>query len=345
MRLLIDGRAAEQTVITGVQRYARDIAVWLKRLGVAFDVVRPPRGARLRKHLWEQGKLRRMTRGYDLLFCPANLAPIRSVRPARMVVTLHSVAFAHDVMGYTPAFRWYYRWMIPRVIDRADALIAVSHAERDQIATLYPPAAAKMTVVHHGVDPAFGPVGGQAQHPYVLYVGSLSVGKNPDAAMAGLGKIAADVPHRFLLAGETGGPFLEVATELRGVEHGLAPDRVEFLGAIADTAHLARLYSRADVVVLPSRYESFGLPVLEAMACGTAVIVSDLPALREVAGEAGVYVRPGDVDGWASALHSVLTDPARREQMRRRGLERATAFGWRQCAQRTQAVLEKAARA
>ena len=345
MRLLIDGRAAEQEILTGVQRYARDIAAWLERLGVDFELARPPRGATLRKHLWEQGKLRRMSRPYDVLFCPANLAPVRSVRPARLVVTLHSVAFAHDVMGYTPAFRWYYRWMIPRVIDRADALIAVSHAERDRIAALYPPAAAKMTVVHHGVDPAFGPVGGRPERPYVLFVGSLSAGKAPDTAIAALGRIAEMVPHRFVLVGETGGPFLELTTELRAVEHGLAPDRVDFLGSITDTARLARLYSQADALVLPSRYESFGLPVLEAMACGTAVIASDLPALREVAATAAVYAAPGDVDGWAAALRSVLTDPARRADLRRRGLERAKAFGWRQCAQRTLAVLEQAARA
>jgi len=345
MKLLIDGRAAQQRVVTGVQRYARDIAAWLERLGVDFELAVPPPGARLRKHLWEQDKLLRIARRYDVLFCPANLAPIRPIRPARLAVTLHSVAFAHDAIGYTPAFRWYYRWMIPRVIGRADAVIAVSHAERDRIAALYPSAAGKITVVHHGLDRAFGPVGGRAERPYVLFVGSLSAGKSPETAMAALGRIAGSVPHRFALAGATGGPFLELAAGLRAAAGGLSPERVDFLGSITDTARLVRVYSRADALVLPSRYESFGLPVLEAMACGTAVIASDLPALREVAGPAAVYVRPGDVDGWAAAMRSVLGDPARRADLRQRGLERAKAFGWRQCAQRTLAVLERAARA
>ncbi len=345
MKLLIDGRAAEQEAITGVQRYARDIAAWLERLSVPFELARPPRGPKLRKHLWEQEGLRRMARDYDVLFCPANLAPVRSVRPARLAVTLHSVAFAHDGMGYTPAFRWYYRQMIPRVIDQADALIVPSQAERDRIAALYPPAVAKMTVVPHGVDPAFGPVGGRPERPYVLYVGALSAGKDPEAAIKGLGRIAAEVPHRLVLVGETGGPFLEVAAEWRGVQHGLSPERVEFLGSIADTSRLVRLYSQADALVMPSRYESFGLPVLEAMACGTAVIASDLPALREVAGEAGVFVPPGDVDGWAEALRALLTDPAGRQRMRRRGMDRARLFGWRRCAQETRTVLEHTSRA
>ena len=106
---------------------------------------------------------------------------------------------------------------------------------------------------------------------------------------------------------------------------------------------LARLYAGAAVLVLPSLYESFGLPVLEAMACGTPVVASDLPALRELVGDAGVLVDPNDVDALAEAVHKILDDESYGRRLGELGRRRAAEFGWRRCAEETLAVLERVA--
>ncbi len=342
MRLLINGRALRQSPVTGVQRYARNMVAWLARLGVAFDVAGPAGRLRFSGHLWEQWALPAMAGGYDVLFCPANLAPLRPSGRARVVVTLHSVAFAAVPDAYRWRFRRYYRWMVPRVLDRAAAVITVSHAERSRIAELYPQAAAKLTVVHHGVDEElFHPGRQEPARPYVLFVGPAGGLKNLSLALAAMERISPRVPHRLVVVGGpsavlTGGRrWPEVPAALRR--------RVDFAGPIADTSRLAEVYAGADALLLPSRYESFGLPALEAMACGTVVVCSDLPALAELLGPAGVRVGRDDPQAWAEALESVLADPVRREALAAKSLGRAAEFCWRRCAERTLEVLRRAA--
>ncbi|RKY62771.1 MAG: hypothetical protein DRQ02_13435 [Candidatus Latescibacterota bacterium] len=228
------------------------------------------------------------------------------------------------------------------MLDRAAAVIVVSQAERGRIAELYPQAAAQLTVVPPGVDgEVFRPRGGGAERPYVLFVGPAGRLKGLALALAALERISAKVPHRLVVVG---GPSAVLAGGRRwpAVPAALRR-RVDFLGPIADTSRLAGLYAGADALVLPSRYESFGLPALEAMACGTVVVCSDLPALAELLGPAGVRVR-GDVpEAWAGALESVLTDPVRRKELEAKSLHRAAEFSWRRCAERTLQVLRRAA--
>jgi len=229
----------------------------------------------------------------------------------RSVVTLHDLHFERDpsVMGLLD--RLTFRAVVPRAARRATHVVAVSERTKRDAVELYGLAPEKVTVVPHGVDPAFTP-GGEPQG-YALFVGAVQARKDPLAALAA----ARAAGLRLVVAGPEKEPAL--ARRLR--------DEGADVRGWLDTHRLAELYRGASVLLLPSRFEGFGLPVLEAMASGTPVVVSDDAALREVAGDAA-----------APSVEAALAD---RERYRRLGLERARLFTWEESARRTADVYRR----
>jgi glycosyltransferase involved in cell wall biosynthesis len=232
----------------------------------------------------------------------------------RSVVTLHDLHFERDPGVMSLPDRLTFRAVVPRAARRADRVIAVSERTRRDAIELYRLAPEQVVVVPHGVDPAFGPGDGRAGD-YVLFVGAVQPRKDPLAALA-----AARAVGLPLVAV---GPAKDAALARR-----LAEEGADVRGVVPQD-ELARLYRGAAALVLPSRFEGFGLPVLEAMASGTPVVCSEDAALREVAGDAGIY---GDLaDGIRRAV-------AERERFARAGLDRARSFSWLEAARRTVAV-------
>jgi glycosyltransferase involved in cell wall biosynthesis len=227
------------------------------------------------------------------------------------VVTIHDLHFEHDpaVMGRLD--RMTFKFVVPRAVRKADHVLAVSERTKRDIVELYDVLPEKVTVTPHGVDPAFAP--GDGSHDgYLLFVGAVQARKDPLAALAAAN--AAGVP--LVVVGPEKEP--ELARELRA--------RGADVRGWVEKPELAELYRRAGALILPSRYEGFGVPALEAMASGTPVVLSGDEALREVAGDAGIY---GELaDGVRRAL-------AERERFARAGLERAALFTWEESARRT----------
>ena len=230
----------------------------------------------------------------------------------KTVVTLHDLHFERDpsVMGLLD--RVTFKAVVPRAAKRADHVLAVSERTRDDAIALYGLRPDTVTVTPHGVDPAFGP-GDDAPGGYLLFVGAIQARKDPLAAAeaareAGLPLVAA-------------GPEKEPALARR-----LRDEGVDVRGWV-DKPELARLYRQAAALVLPSRYEGFGLPVLEAMASGTPVVVSRDPALRAVAGDA--------------AAPTVQAALEQRDVWRRKGLARAKLFSWEEAARLTAEVYRR----
>jgi glycosyltransferase involved in cell wall biosynthesis len=260
--------------------------------------------------------------------------PLRCPCPA--VVTIHDLSFERDPAAMSRRHRAVFKRVVPRAARGARRVIAVSERTKRDLVDLYGISPDRIAVTPHGVDPAFGPsrsVAGQSPSTrtkglgqvagggYLLYVGAVQARKDPLAAA----RAAREVGLPLVVAGPEREPELARELEALGAD----------LRGYVEKDELAVLYRGAAALVLPSRYEGFGLPVLEAMASGLPVVAADEPALREVAGDAAVYA-DGDL---ADAVRAALAD---RDRLVAAGLERAKAFSWEETARRTLAVYREA---
>jgi len=258
------------------------------------------------------------------------------------VLTVHDLIFDRYPEHHTRANRAFLRLAMPLFVRRAAAVIAVSHHTRSDVIERYHIDPAKVHVVYEGIDSTFRPAPEAEQRrirtlyspdaPYLLMVGTLEPRKNHAAAMHALATLRqSGFPHRLLIAGGDGwlfDPIRELPQEM-----GLA-DRVQFLGYVPQD-DLPGLYSAADCFLLPSLYEGFGFPVLEAMACGAPVVCTSASSVPEVAGNAALIVPPHDIAGLANAIRIVLDQPQVAARMRELGLAQSRRFRWETCAAET----------
>lgn len=292
--------------------------------------------------------LRRL--GADVYHSPNYMIPLRAfprdrAGPIRCVVTIHDVIpflFPdHAPRSKKSRLFFFYKRVMKDISRRADAVLTVSRAARaDVIRHLDIPDDRQNAVhaIHNGVSSAFVPSEEllQVHPPTILYVGRFDPYKNVVALVEAFGRLRkGPVPDAHLRIVGTPDPRYP---EAMGLARSLGVDHlIEWRGYV-DDADLVRSYQTADVLALPSRYEGFGLPVIEAMACGTPVVCSNVSALPEVAGQAAVLVSPDDIQELTRALATVLTDPVAAGRLRKLGLLRARAFTWERTAAATLAV-------
>jgi glycosyltransferase involved in cell wall biosynthesis len=243
--------------------------------------------------------------------------------PCPAVVTVHDLSFERDpsVMGFRD--RMIFRVAVPYAVRHAARVLAVSERTKQDLVDLYRVDPGHVSVIPHGVDPAFGPGAGAADS-YLLFVGAVERRKNPLAAAAA----ASELGMRLVVVG----PGRDLA-----LVHALRRQGADVRGYVPKD-ELADLYRGASALVLPSRYEGFGLPVIEAMASGTPVVAAPDPALREIAGDAAVFAEP---DGLADAIGAALAD---RDRLVAAGLDRARRFSWDETARQTLAVYREVLR-
>jgi glycosyltransferase involved in cell wall biosynthesis len=338
MHVSVNGRFEGQR-ITGVQRYAREL---LARIGDRLAVVSPGAPIRgVRGHLWEQSVLPRRLRG-GLLWSPCNTGPL-AVR--RQVVTIHDCGFHDHAQSFSPIFAHWYQWLIPRLARRARRIITVSEFSRQRLLEFTGVEPQRVVVIPNGVSNNFAPVdpGTVAAvkqrlglpSRYVLSVGSLEPRKNLSRLLEAWRMLAPSHPDESLvLVGASSKQFLAVdfAGDLSSVV---------FPGYI-DDADLPAVYAGATLFVYPSLYEGFGLPVLEAMACGAPVVCSNAASLPEVVGDAGILVDPLDPGAIAEGMRRVLADESLQARLKQGGLEMAGRFTWERAAAATWQVLSAA---
>lgn len=266
------------------------------------------------------------------------------------VMTVHDLIFERYPQHHTLANRSFLRVAMPLFVRRAGAIIAVSrHTQRD-ILELYGTPPHKIHVVPEGIEERFRPAGAEEirrvmeshsiRRPYLLMVGTLEPRKNHALAFEALARLKAEGrPHCLVVAGSKGWLFDDVRNRV-GLQ-GLAGD-VIFAGRVPD-ADLPALYSGACCFLMPSLYEGFGIPVLEAMACGAPVVCSKASSLPEVAGSAARFIEPMTGEALAEAVSQVLSSPETTEQMRSEGRRQAARFCWRNAAMQTVDVYRSAA--
>ncbi len=359
LRILVD--AVPLTgVNTGIGRYLRCLWTEIERLYGAdmeigyFDGARVQPGmplpaasvagrSRLTKLLWklppyaalavrlavharrEQAFLK-VAQGYDL-YHEAGFFPFKAPRGVKTVFTVHDLSLIR-YPGHHPRERvLYFNLYFRRRLKQVSRYFAVSEFTRREMRDVLAIDPSLVDITHNAIDPEqFLPRPGESRvpglapgEPYFLFLGTNDPRKNPQVIPKALAESGLDVP--LVLAGWSGWAS-DYTGKGRVIELGYVPE-----------AELAALYSDALCLVYPSIYEGFGLPVLEAMACGCPVITSDAASLPEVGGEAGLYLAdPSDPREMASAMVRLATDSGLRESMRRKGLEQARAFSWEQSA-------------
>jgi len=262
------------------------------------------------------------------------------------------VTVVHDIVPLLfprefPRHQWYFRSFVPRVLRRSASVIAVSHRTREDIVQQYQLDPQRITMVYSGVDHRqFYPRADAAEmirqfglRRYVLYVGNLLPHKNLGRLLEAFALIRRDV---MLAVAGYRDPRYWPALARRAEALGVA-SRVRFLDFVSGAA-LPHLYSAAAAVVLPSLYEGFGLPVLEAMACGAPVIASTAGGIPEAAGDAALAVDPTDVPGLAAAMQRILEDQTLRANLQARGIARVRQFTWDETARRVLAIVSRTAR-
>jgi glycosyltransferase involved in cell wall biosynthesis len=308
-------------------------------------------GRPVKRILWEQLALPALAqrKKLDLLHATVNVIPIAGTCP--MVVTIHDLSFLRYPGSFPPVQRTYLRTQVRRSVRGAARVIAVSEATRQDLINLFAVPAQRVDVVYNGVDDAFCPAPadqvarfrrqkGLPEH-FILHVGTLEPRKNLVRlihAFALLRRQTRDWPDlKLVLVGGKGWYYQDIFEAVRRLQ---LAEEVLFTGFVADR-ELPWWYRAATVFAYPSLLEGFGLPVAEAMACGTPTVTSALSSLPEIAGDAALLVDPTSEDELALALHQVLTDPNLARDLRERGLRQAARFSWKDTAFETANVYRR----
>lgn len=301
------------------------------------------------RRLWTQARLswEMLRRPPDLFFVPAHVIP--AITPKRTLTTLHDVAFMALKGAYRPAGKAYLTLMYRHAVSRA-RILTVSEFSKSEIIRYFGAKADRIDVTHLGYDEErFGPATDDeirarlnaygVRRPYFLFVGRLEAKKNLRGLLASFREYKKARPNdeaRLVLVGKTGYGY-DAEMRTMGEEERMSVVQKGYV-APDDMRHF---YAGATALVFPSRYEGFGIPLLEAFACGTPVIASDVTSIPEIAGEAALYVSPNDTAGIAAAMAKVADDADLRASLIAKGAERLKAYSWQRTAERTWDVMRK----
>ena len=302
-----------------------------------------PRTKLIGRHLQWPAEVRRMKR--DVYFGPAGALPLGRVATPS-VITVHDLAIYRNPRWFPPRQPLSTRLVVPRSILRADAVIAVSENTADDLVELFDMQRSRIRVVPHGVSQKMRPMGADEladararlglPERFILFVGTVEPRKNLETLLDAW-VLMRDRPD-LVVVGSWGWRYEAIRDKMAR----LGP-RLHHLDSV-DPDQLPAIYNLARVLAHPAWYEGFGLPPLEAMACGTPVVVSAASSLPEVVADAGLLVGPGDVEGWRQALERVVGDTDLAAGLRHRGILRAAQFSWQRSARMTWRALDDALR-
>ena len=341
-KIYVNGRFLTQRM-TGVERYAYNICKAMAQLGQPFTIVCPKAPiqdcydtsgltiihyGRGNSHIWEQGVLPFFFIGKrDSML--VSFTGLGSILVRRKIMTIHDLSFLENPSWFSRAYYWWYKIMTPLAARTSKHLITVSEFSKSEIQRFYPfLKKEKITVMYPATDKDhFHVINGLEPHeePFALTVSSLDPRKNFSRLVEAFKGIEG---CKLYIVGNANRVFGQQGSS------GLESENVKVLGRVSDE-ELNRLYNQASCFIFPSIYEGFGIPPLEAMQCGCPVIVSDIPVVHEVCGDAAVYFNPFDVDDIRQTIKGFMADIAtKRPSMVKKGFENTEKYSWVNSAKR-----------
>lgn len=278
----------------------------------------------------------------DVLFVPAHTLPM--VMPEKSVVTLHDLGFKHYPELYSQTDINYHNWAMGHSVKHAQHIIAISEFTKKDIMKYFIVDPTKITVIYEGFDQeVFKPLKNnqKSEKPYILFIGRLEDKKNIIGMISAYAILRKEknINHQFVLAGSPGYGFEKIQKELDKLPENIRKDII--LPGYVSQEEYVKLLKSADILFFCTFFEGFGLPTLEAMACGVPVVASNRTSIPEICSKAALLINPEKPFDMAVALSKIINDNGIRKALISKGLVRASMFSWKKCAQKTLDVLEK----
>ncbi|MDD3245400.1 MAG: glycosyltransferase family 1 protein [Methanosarcina sp.] len=284
----------------------------------------------------------------DIVHNPYQVPTLFKFKKQKYVVTVHDLMQVMFPEMVKPSVYFIQKFFLPKTLKYADAIITDSYSTKNDLITLFKIPEHKINVIYLAANNEYKLLDskevGQVKKrygidsPFILYVGSLKPLKNISTLIKSFYHLKKkNLPHKLVITGKRRLKYKEI---FRLIDELNLQNDIIFTGYV-DKTDLPALYNAAELFVSPSIYEGFGLPPLEAMACGCPVITSNTSSLPEVVGDAGIMVDPYDVDGLADSMYEVLTNDRLKNDMSKKGLNRAKMFSWEKCARETLKVYEE----
>lgn len=345
--LCVNARFLTQN-ISGVQRHAIEISRQLKKLNNDISFISPKNIihndlaselnatciGNLTGHLWEQIELPKYLKSNNkpILLNLANTAPVLY---GNNIVTLHDISFIRFPKNFSWKFRFAYKIAIPLILKKSKLILTDSIFSKNEIASVYNIDPINIKVVHCAVSKEFQYSAANIKDKYILAVSSQSYHKNFHALIKSFNSLT-DKSVKLYLVGAINGNFADhkLAREINGNEN------IKFMGRVED-AELVQLYSNAQCFVYPSLYEGFGIPPLEAQACGCPCVVSNVASLPEVCGASVIYCNPYSTEDISEKIQQVISDEACRKNLKAKGYENIMRFSWKKSAEKILKIVDE----
>jgi len=358
MKIGIEAERANNPVKTGVEHYAKQLILHLAEIDKENDYIlylrREPEDwfLKLPKNFkvkvmpfpifWTQIRIsiEMLFNPVDVLMIPASALPL--IHPKRSIVTIHDVGWRYFPNSFTWFMRNFLEWSTGFAVRNASRVIAVSEATKNDLMKFYKVDPDKVIVVHHGYENSGQGTAhrGELSLPekYILFLSTLQPRKNLEGLIEAFKLLKMEhpeLPHKLVVAGRQGWKY---DTIIRKIQEN--KDLVVYLDYVKDDERFAVL-GGADLLVLPSFYEGFGMQILEGFAAGVPVATSNISSMPEVAGEAAAYFDPHNVNEIKNTVKSVLMDKSLSDGLKVKGKLRLENFSWQKCAQETLAVFKR----
>jgi glycosyltransferase involved in cell wall biosynthesis len=352
MTIGIEAERANNQHKTGVEHYAKQVILHLAEIDstnqyILFLRTKPedwffklPKNFKVKVMpfpiFWTQIRLsiEMLFNPVDVLFIPASALPL--IHPRRSVVTIHDVAWKYFPKSFTWFMRNFLEWSTKFAVKNASNIIAVSESTKRDLVKFYGVDGKKTSVIHHGYERQDKSEEKKEiriiQQPYILFLSTLQPRKNLIGlieAFKDLKKENPEIPHKLVVVGRPGWKFEKILEDINRNK-----DIVTYLNHVSDVERF-NILAKADLLVLPSFYEGFGMQILEAFEMDVPVATSKVSSMPEVAGEAAVYFDPHNKAEMKNAIKSVLLDKSLADKLRQKGRERLKEFSWQKCAEQT----------